>query len=174
MCVNYTIWWPVFRDFSRFRWWRLQNSGIVNGEFGIKNWQVFQGLLIIEVSRSHSGTLHLVWIHRTSDRPDAETSTGQLTALRKDNHALAWFESKIPASERPQTFALYLAATGFGTSAHSLDIPLKRKSRQFYLHFSQFIFLFYNIWTCACLRLWKMEEQRARIVLRYTQSQSSE
>ena len=79
-------------------------------------------------------------IHRTSDRPDAETSTGKHTALTRDNHDLAWFEPKIPTSERPQTYASYLAATGTGTSTHSLDIPLKRKSRQFYLHFSQFVF----------------------------------
>jgi hypothetical protein len=104
---------------------------------------VGQDLLIIEASRSHSDTPQSVEIHQTSDRPDAETSTGQHTAVTGDNHALAWFEPKIPASERPQTHALNLAATGIGTSRHSLDIPLKRKSYQIYLHFSQFIFHFH-------------------------------
>jgi len=132
--------WPVFRDFSLFCWRRLENSGFVNGEFGIKNRPVCQGLLIIEASRSHSDTPHLVGIHRTSYRPDAETSTAQHTALTRDNHALAWFEPKIPAREWPQTHVLYLAVTGMGTSRNSLDISLKRKSYQCYLHFSQFIF----------------------------------
>jgi hypothetical protein len=34
-----------------------------------------QGLLIIEVSRSHSDTPHSVGLLWTSDQPDAETST---------------------------------------------------------------------------------------------------
>ena len=33
------------------------------------------GLLIVDVSRSHSGTLHSLEIIRTSDRSVAETST---------------------------------------------------------------------------------------------------
>ena len=124
----------------------------MNGEFGIKNWPVCQGLLIIEASRSYSDTPHLVGIHRTSDRPDAETSTGQHTALTRDNHTLTWFEPKIPASERPQTYALYLAATGIGISTLSLDIPLKWKSGQFYLHFSQFIF-HYHLSLLPCMNV---------------------
>jgi len=36
---------------------------------------VGQGLLIIDDSRSHSGTPHSVGFHWTSDQPDAETST---------------------------------------------------------------------------------------------------
>jgi hypothetical protein len=104
---------------------------------------VGQGLLTIEASRSHSDTPHSVRIHWKTDRPDAETSTGQHTSVTWDNHALEWFEPKIPASERPQTHAVDLAATGIGTSRHSLDIPLKRKSYQFYLHFSLFIFHFH-------------------------------
>jgi hypothetical protein len=47
---------------------------------------VGQGLLIIEASRSHSDTPHSVGLVRTSDRPDAETSTWQYTTLTRDRH----------------------------------------------------------------------------------------
>jgi hypothetical protein len=115
---------------------------------------VGQGLLIIEASRSRSDIPHLVGIHQTSNRPDAETSTGQHTALTRDNHALAGFKPKIPASEQPQTHALDLAATGIGTPRNSLDILLKRKSYQFYLHFPQFIFQFhFSLLQCMNLRI---------------------
>jgi hypothetical protein len=40
---------------------------------------VVQGFLIIEDSRSHSGTLHSVGLLWTSDGLDAEISTGQQT-----------------------------------------------------------------------------------------------
>jgi len=43
-----------------------------------------QGLLIIEASRSHSDTPHLVGLLWMSDQPDAETSTWQHTALISD------------------------------------------------------------------------------------------
>jgi hypothetical protein len=36
---------------------------------------VSQGLLVIEASRSHSGTPHSVGLLRTCDQPDTETST---------------------------------------------------------------------------------------------------
>jgi hypothetical protein len=45
-----------------------------------------QGLPIIEASRSHSDTPHLVGILWTSDRPDADTSTGQHTILTIDRY----------------------------------------------------------------------------------------
>jgi hypothetical protein len=48
---------------------------------------VGQGLLIIEVSRSHSNTSHSVGLLWTSDQPDAETSTWQHTTLTADIHA---------------------------------------------------------------------------------------
>ena len=95
---------------------------------------VVQGLLIIEASRSRSDIPHLVGFYRTSNRPDAGTSTGQHTALTRDNHALAGFKPKIPASEQPQTHALDLAATGIGTSRHSLDIPLTLKLLMSYIY----------------------------------------
>jgi hypothetical protein len=41
---------------------------------------VGQGLLLIQTSRSLSGTTHSVGVLWTSDRPDAETSTSQHTA----------------------------------------------------------------------------------------------
>jgi hypothetical protein len=44
------------------------------------------GLLIIEVSRSHSDTPQSVGLLWTSDQPDAETSTLQHTTLTTDRH----------------------------------------------------------------------------------------
>jgi len=45
---------------------------------------VGQGLLIIEVSRSHSDTPHSVELLLTSDHYVAETSTWQYTTLTRD------------------------------------------------------------------------------------------
>jgi hypothetical protein len=47
---------------------------------------VGQGLLIIEASRSHSGTPHPVELLCTSDQPVAETSTGQHTTLTREEY----------------------------------------------------------------------------------------
>jgi hypothetical protein len=47
---------------------------------------VGHGLLTIEVSRSHSDTPHSVGFLWTSDQPDAEISTWQLTTLTKYSH----------------------------------------------------------------------------------------
>jgi hypothetical protein len=44
-------------------------------------------LLIIEDSRSHSDTPHLVELRWTSDQPDAETSTWKHTTLTTDRHS---------------------------------------------------------------------------------------
>jgi hypothetical protein len=65
---------------------------------------------------SHSMTrTHSIGILSTSDRPVAETSTWQHTALTRETPVPpAGFEPEIPASERPQTHALDLAATGIG------------------------------------------------------------
>ena len=73
-----------------------------------------QDPLIIEVSRSHSDTPHLVGLLRTSDRTDAETSTCTADNYRKTQTSMspAGYESAIPASERPQTLALDRAAIG--------------------------------------------------------------
>ena len=73
---------------------------------------------MVEVCRSHSLltplSVGLLW---TRDRPVAETlpdktqqSQGQISMLH------AGFEPTIPASERPQTYALDSAATGTGRS----------------------------------------------------------
>jgi hypothetical protein len=77
---------------------------------------VGQEPLIIEVSRSHSDTPHLVGLLRTGDRTDAETSTCTAHNYRKTQTSMppAEFEPAIPASERPQTHALDRAATGIG------------------------------------------------------------
>ena len=47
---------------------------------------VGQGLLIVEASRSHSITPHSVGLLRTSDQPDAETSTWQHIIFSRDRH----------------------------------------------------------------------------------------
>jgi len=47
---------------------------------------VCQGLLIFEVSQSHSDTPHSVGLLWTSDQSDAETSTRQHTTLTRDKH----------------------------------------------------------------------------------------
>jgi hypothetical protein len=75
---------------------------------------VDQGFLSIEVSQSHSDTLHLVGLLWTSDQPDAVPSTWQHTTLTRDKTSMppAMFEPAILASEQPQTHALDRVATG--------------------------------------------------------------
>ena len=74
---------------------------------------VGQGFLIIEASRSHSDTPHLVGLFWTNDKHDAETSTStHNTHKRQTSMPPAGFKPTIPASERPQTHALDRAATG--------------------------------------------------------------
>ena len=76
---------------------------------------VGQGPLIVEDSRSHSDTQQSVGLLWTSDQPDALTSTWQHTThKRQTSMSLAGLEPTIPASERQQTHALDLAATGTG------------------------------------------------------------
>ena len=93
---------------------------------------VGQGFLIIEASRSHSGTPHSVGLLWTSDQLVAETSTWQHTTLTTDRHPCppAGFEPTIPASWRPQTHALDHAATGTGHEA----ITVLRKQQQTVSH----------------------------------------
>jgi len=81
---------------------------------------VGQGFLIIEAARSHPDAPHSVGLHWRHDEPDAETPTWQDTTLTRDRYPcpLAGFERAIPATERPQSHALDLAATG--TTEHDL------------------------------------------------------
>jgi len=72
---------------------------------------VGQGLLILEVSRSHLDTLHSIGLLWTSDQLDAETST--VTIDRHPYHPKR-FEPAIPASERPKIHNLDSAVTGIG------------------------------------------------------------
>jgi hypothetical protein len=74
-----------------------------------------QGLLIIEVSRSHS--VGLLW---TSDQPDEENSTGQNKTQETDILARGGIRTHNP-SKRTQTHALDRAATGIGN--HDLYPP---------------------------------------------------
>jgi hypothetical protein len=75
------------------------------------------GLLIIELSISHSNISHSVGLLWMSDRSDAETSTQQHNTHNKQTSMLpAEFEPAIPASARPQTYTIDRAATGIGLS----------------------------------------------------------
>jgi hypothetical protein len=60
---------------------------------------VGQGLLIVEASRSHSDTPHSVGLLRTSDQPDAETSTWQHTIFsrERDIHATNGIRTRNPS-----------------------------------------------------------------------------
>ena len=73
------------------------------------------GLLIRDVSRSHSDTPQSVGLLYTRDEFVAETSTRQNTTHKRQKPMpTAGFETTTPASERLQTRALERAATGFG------------------------------------------------------------
>jgi len=72
---------------------------------------VGQGLLIVEDSQSHSDTPHSVGLLWTSDQLVTENSTTQSTHNRQTFMPPVGFESTVPASERPQTHTLDLAAT---------------------------------------------------------------
>jgi hypothetical protein len=67
-------------------------------------------------SRSQIDTPHSVGLLRTSDQPEAQTSTWQHTILTIDKYPClhARFEPTVPARERPQTHAWDLAATRIG------------------------------------------------------------
>ena len=64
-----------------------------------------QGVLIIEASRSHSGTPQSVELLWTSDQPDAETSTLQNTTLTTDRHPChrrnSYPQSQLRSCRRP-------------------------------------------------------------------------
>jgi hypothetical protein len=74
------------------------------------------GLLIHEVSRSHTTTSQSVGLLWTSNQLVAETSTRQHTTLTTNRHPYpGGIRTTISAGERPQTYALDRAATGTGT-----------------------------------------------------------
>jgi hypothetical protein len=85
-----------------------------------------QSVLIIEASRSYSDTPHTVGLLRTSDQPNAESSTWQHTALTTDRISMspAGFKPKIAASQRPQTHALDSAVTGIGSKHNYTSLQL--------------------------------------------------
>jgi hypothetical protein len=94
---------------------------------------VGHGLLIIEASRSHWDTPHLVRLLWTSHRPVAETSTWQCTTVTTDKHPTG-FEITIPASELPQIHVLDRAIFEQVTGLFVLERRLKF---DYYLHFLQ-------------------------------------
>jgi len=78
------------------------------------------GLIIVEISRSHSDTLRLPW---TSDQPDAETSTWQQTTItggrqpwpRRDSNP-----QSQQASAADQKREMYYRVTQKGEESYSL------------------------------------------------------
>ena len=77
---------------------------------------VGQGLLLVEVSRSHSDTRQSLGILWTSDRPVAKTSTRRHTILTRDNvRVLSQFRERNPRKRRQQTHAWDRAAPGIST-----------------------------------------------------------
>jgi hypothetical protein len=77
-----------------------------------------QGLLIIELSLSHSDTTHSSGPLWTSDQPDEETTT-YTTHNRRTPMTSVGFELTIPASKRLQADALERTATGIGCYMHT-------------------------------------------------------
>ena len=82
---------------------------------------VVQGLLIVVVSQSYSGTPQSVGLRlsiRTSDQPDPEILylTAHNTHKRQTSMPPAGLEPAIPESEKPKTHALDRAATGIDFS----------------------------------------------------------
>ena len=79
---------------------------------------VVQDLLIVEVSRSHSGTPQSVGLLWKSDQPDPEISTWQHTTITADRQPCHRRDSSPQslAIERLKTHALDSAATGNGFS----------------------------------------------------------
>jgi len=90
------------------------------------------GLVIVEISRSHSDTPHSVGLLWTSDWNVAETPTGQHTKLTRDIHAPAGFETAIPAIQLPQTHALHRAATGIGPREFKSQKKCRNQSATIY------------------------------------------
>lgn len=56
-----------------------------------------QVFLTVNVSRSHSDTLHSVGLHWARDRTVAETYTWQRTTLTADIHAPGWIRTRNPS-----------------------------------------------------------------------------
>jgi hypothetical protein len=82
---------------------------------------VGQGLLIHEISRSHSDTPHSVGLLWTSDQLVSETSTVLNTQhSTQTSMPSVGNEPTASACERPQTYAIDRAATGTGVP-HPLD-----------------------------------------------------
>jgi hypothetical protein len=72
---------------------------------------------------THSDTPHSVGLLWTRDRPVTEASTWQHNIhKRQTSIPTARFEPAIPASERPQTYALDSAAIGIGSLLYSISI----------------------------------------------------
>jgi hypothetical protein len=79
------------------------------------------GLLILEVSKSHSDVPKSVGIFWKSYQLVAKTSTLQRTTLITDWYPCLrrGFETTVSAGERPQTYALDCEATGTGRFVNS-------------------------------------------------------
>jgi len=79
---------------------KVSSSGLPTIFYG-STVRVGQGLLIVEVSRSHSVTPQSIGLLWTSDQPVAGTSTWQHTALTRDRHPCSRRVSNPYPSKRP-------------------------------------------------------------------------
>jgi len=73
-----------------------------------------QSFLVFEALRSHSDTPHSVGLLWTSDVLSQKPLPHNTPHSRETSMSRAVFETAIPASERPQTHALYSAAAAIG------------------------------------------------------------
>jgi hypothetical protein len=78
--------------------------------------------LIIEVSRSHSGTLQSVGLHKESDEPDADLSRTTYNAhKRQTSMPSAGFEPAVSSNECPQIHSLDRTASMIGPCVRILQ-----------------------------------------------------
>ena len=76
------------------------------------------GLLIVDVPRSHSDTPHSAGLLWKSDRPVAETTHN--VRKRQTSMPQTGLEPVIPASQRPQNYAIDRAVTGIRFSINCI------------------------------------------------------
>jgi len=84
------------------------------------------GHLIVEVSKSHTQPVGLLW---TSDQAVAEavTYTTHNKHKRRPSTPSAWFETAIPAIKRPQTYALDRKATEISFLLHYFALTTENR-----------------------------------------------
>jgi hypothetical protein len=107
---------------------------------------VGQGLLIFEVSRSHSDTPNSIGLLCTSDQPDTHTSTWQQTTFTKERHPCSQVNSNPQSQqasgcrhklETAHTWQLYIQHCNFVCNSRKSvhlepSISIRKKARSMY------------------------------------------